>query len=504
MSIELPIVDESAGSTRKITRNASIYLAAQILSWVVTFVSLTVFSRTIGKSGTGILAFLGNAFAPIAILTLGIDSYLVKELGRDRSLAGPLMRATFGIRLVSLPIILLLSIIVLWWLKLTPSIWAVAVAMIAMNQVCIFSEPIRSMLVALEQPRRVAIFDISTGVGSILAIPFLRYGPIAIVIAMLSTHVVMLVVRWWWVRDMVRLVPSFDLTVWRGLILGGIPFIINVWIMQWYGFTGVWMLNHFVNKEAVGVFSNAQKLIGTFMFVSAAISSALLPSMARMADRSPEELRNLETRIIETLIVLGLPFAALLFLLAKPVSLLIFGPTFFEMPLTLQAYSFALVPIYVVSTIYMFVIARGRNAVWTIYLVITVGIFAAAAWVLVPYMRDHFHNGAAGAAAATAIAEAIAAILGIKLVGINLLNREFTVRLLRCGIATLGMAAVIWLTQRLFVVVPLALGLFAFTLIAVKLRVLPQREQDLIVAWVKGKLGRFRPAGGGTADPPAP
>jgi len=136
--------------------------------------------------------------------------------------------------------------------------------------------------------------------------------------------------------------------------------------------------------------------------------------------------------------------------------------------------------------------------------VITVGIFAIAAWALVPFMRDHFHNGAAGAAAATAIAETIAALLGIKLVGINLLNRDFISRLFRCGIATLGMAAVIWLTQRFFVIVPLALGLSAFLLIAAKLHVLPPREQDLIVAWVKGKLGRFRSGDSAPGESPAP
>src|SRR5437868_3518692 len=84
----------------RIARNTLIYLIAQLVSWVVSFLSVSVIPRTLGETACGELAVLGAAFGPVAALFgFGLEPHLMQAIGRDRSEAERLLGGCIGLRI---------------------------------------------------------------------------------------------------------------------------------------------------------------------------------------------------------------------------------------------------------------------------------------------------------------------------------------------------------------------------------------------------------------------
>src|SRR5579883_1316690 len=97
---EEPAPLPTAVSYRRTAKNAGIYLGAQIISWAVSLLTISIIPRTLGETATGQLAVLGAAFGPGgALLGMGLENHLTREVGRSPLQAEPLIRACFGLRL---------------------------------------------------------------------------------------------------------------------------------------------------------------------------------------------------------------------------------------------------------------------------------------------------------------------------------------------------------------------------------------------------------------------
>jgi O-antigen/teichoic acid export membrane protein len=242
---------------------------------------------------------------------------------------------------------------------------------------------------------------------------------------------------------------------------------------------------------AVGVYSQASRLFGTFLFVPNAIGMALLPSLARLASASATEFRTTQLRVLSLLVTLALPVTAVMIVLAHPISHLLYGAkNFTEMPLVLQVYALAVLPMYLVTTLYQFLVAQNRGRTWTGVLLLTVGLYALFSALLIPIARDRLHNGAVGAVGATVLSETFSVIFAFALLKNSPFDGPTLGRILRALFATACMAGVMWLTQSLFVLIPLTLGFLTFGLLAWFLKVLGAEEQAKIVGLVRRKLRR--------------
>lgn len=486
------LTTEPESAHGRVAKNASIYFVAQILGWVANIMVMSLIPRALGEVPVGKFFYILNIVLTAALcFMLGGEMYLTVEIGRDRSSANRLIGAMLGLRLVLAPLFLAAN---LGFFALARDIDAVMWQMIFLLTVAgvmtLLSDPLRAVMVSLEDSKRVSLLDIIFTLAPLLTLPFLRYGVVTQAICYLLSSIVVFVLRCRIIGKAIALRPRFDPSLWKRILLGGLPYQANNIILQAYTMTSVFMLKHFADYEAVGVYSQAQKLFGTFLFVPTALGMALLPSLARMAEASEQEFRQTQSRVLILLIILALPMTTIVFFMAAPISHLLYGAKkYVDMPLVLQVYAFAIAPTYVVSTMYQFLVAQKRGGLWTIFLAASVVLFAGFAALLIPYTLRVYHSGAMGAAGAVVLAESCSSAFALMLLGNNPFSGKALRRLACALFATGGMAAVMWVTRFLFPLVSLAVGLMVFGILAWRLRILTKDEQQRVHAFIQ-KLRR--------------
>jgi O-antigen/teichoic acid export membrane protein len=496
-------------NTGRVAKNASIYLVSQIITWLVTFVSVSYIPRHIGARGSGEmwLAY-GTLLTMLAFFQLGIDPFLAKEIGRDNRQTERLLGATIALRLLLIPLVVVATLLTLSTLNPSRSIWLLTMVYLLGMPFGFIATSFRAALVGREEARRVAILDILNATGPLYAIPFLFYGPIALAWTTVGAQFLFLILSWRWVLRNQPLRPLWDRTLWQRVLRDSMPFWINSFILQFYTYTTQWLLNRFADVATVGVYGQAWRLFGTFLFVPTALGTALLPSLARMADYAPQEFRRVQSRVFCLLIILGLPVMVSVMLLAKPLSVLLYGPNqFVTMPETLQVYALALLPMYIVSIMYQFLVAQNRNALWTYFIGASVGVCALLCTLLIPLTIRLFQNGAIGAILSIVITETLSAVCAFALLRTNPFTTETTGRIIRALLAAAGMAGILWGMRLLAAQAPLSmqqngfflfpylivsslLGLATFVVLAWLLRALAPEDQEKFVGLVRRKLRR--------------
>ncbi len=481
-------------SGRRVAKNTLIYLLGQCVTWSVTLVAITIIPRTLGEAGMGQIAL---ATVPIGtvVLLLGfsIESYLTTEVGRDRREAERLIQAVLGLRLVLTPLLWLCACALLYATGASPIVWKLGLVALLGATISFVIGPLNNVLVGLEQARRVTTITSLGTANQLLAIPFLRYGPISVVVSSASMQLVTSSIQAAWMSQIVRLRPVFRRAEWEHVVRGGLPFLVNSLVMQLYQFTTVYILKYFAGESAVGVYTQSQRIFGTFFFIPAAIGSALLPSLSRMVAADPGEFRAMQSRILCLMVSLGLPVGCMAFVLAQPLCHLLYGHRAFgNVPAALQIAAVSVVPIYITSTMYQFLTAQRKNATWSFFLMLTVVVNCICCVAFIPLFSRLYHNPAMGAQAACLIAESVAVPLALILLQTNPFGGDTIGRLARASAAAALMVVVMLLTRRYFIVVPAALGVVTFGLVAWFLRALGDEDQARLVALVRGRLRRSR------------
>jgi O-antigen/teichoic acid export membrane protein len=503
---QVEVQDDTQGQTQqRVARNAGIYLIVQLISWCVTFVGLSIVPRTLGEQVNGELVLASSTL--ILVFSFGsfcIDSFLMREIGRDSRQADKLVRATLGLRILTFLIVGPIGYIVLC--ALHPNAIVISYGLMLLPSVFINSlnDPLRSALLGSERAREVSLSDLCIISAPLFAIPFLHYGATALIVIGTGVQVITLLLRRRWLRNVLSMRPIFNLRLWLHLIRGGIPFMMNIYVGMFYSYLTLLVLNHFMKEAAVGEYNQASRLMGTFLVVPTVLSSALLPVLTRMADMDPKAFAQAKIRVLVVLIVSCLPIIVGVILLAQPLCHLLYKHKFVHVPEALQMGALLLLPLYVINVTYQFLVAQKRNGIWSSVLLGTVILNTALAWFLVPYTMRTLNNGIVGATVANTVAEFAAMSFAFFLLRINPFAPALLDRVLRGAAATAVMALVIWKTRQglahlplpftlsnaLQLFVPAVLGAGVFLVLAGLLKAFPPQEQELVVKALRRKLRR--------------
>jgi O-antigen/teichoic acid export membrane protein len=432
-------------------RNFVIYLIGQLLTWTVTFISVSVIPRILGEANSGKLVVAAAATGlPVRLLLLGIDGHIMTEIGRDIRNAPRLLGGLLGLRIALIPAAFVGTLITGYMMHATRLDWLLIAFMLPASTSSFFTLAFRAAFTGHEKAKQVSGSDLAVASSSLLAIPFLSYGPVAIVSVGTAVSLLSLYVQWIWIRKITDARPLMNITLWKQLVRGGAPFCVNSYLVTIYGFISVFMVRRLVGDAGVGVTGQVSKLFGTFMFIPTAMTSALLPTLARAAHADPMAFNRTKLRVLSLLVVLGLPVTVLLWVLAPQLCQLLYTKhKFVEMPLALQITSIAIIPMYVVSSMYQFLIAQGRAQTWTRFLLTTIIVYAITSYAAIPWATSAWNNGPAGASIAMTVAETSSCIAALWLLRVNLLDRDLCGRIARAIFAAACMAATIVFVRHL-------------------------------------------------------
>lgn len=246
-----------------------------------------------------------------------------------------------------------------------------------------------------------------------------------------------------------RLTPEI-----RKLLRLAVPGMLGASVMQINVFVDMWFASH-LPTGSVSYLSCADRLYQLpLSLFGAALGTALLPSLSAYwkANQAEEALKS-QSKAVAFSLLCTLPAAVGLFVLAGPITKMIYGHGRFDAfavqqtMTALRAFVFAL-PFYVMSKVFssVFFAKKDMNTPVLIAL-ICVGVNVVLNSLL---QRPFGHVGIAAATAASGLVNALLGSLLLKRKGWFILERKQALNMLKVTLASSIMGLIVWGSQSLF------------------------------------------------------
>lgn len=304
--------------TSRAGRNVLVTLATQLVSWGLAFAVTLYLPRYVGPSGLGDLAFAASVVTIFGVFVpLGTSTVLVREIARDRGRTGELLLAALLLRLPLGALMGGLAVAAVFLLHDTPLVRLLVAVAAAGMFVGALNDALASALQGQENMTRqsaavLAEKFLSSGLTVYLVVVRAPLWTLAAVA--LFTGAVSLIINasaFW------RLLPTLrwpSLSALRTLALAGMPFMGWAVFRTLYSQTDPVILKMIASAATVGWYAAASRLVGTSLFLPAAITTALLPTLSRMRREDAAGFRHLARRMLCLVMLCGIPISLVLLL----------------------------------------------------------------------------------------------------------------------------------------------------------------------------------------------
>jgi O-antigen/teichoic acid export membrane protein len=446
--------------------NVGALVLRQLVTWCLATALVVFLPRYLGDEGFGKTTFvIGLMTALLVVTNLGTNTFIVKRISVDAGAWSPLFWNACVVRLaVALPITAL-ALVTLPAAGVEPEMRALLLITSATLVVASLEKSAEAAVQGLEQMRWLSLAEIANkavvtvaGIAVLLAgYSVVTFGAVILGGWLASLAVVMFA--------LVRLGlqrPRVSAPGCRLLVLGGLPFLISSAISQAYQWTDVAVLQTLTRAAVVGWYGVALQLYATLNFLPLILATALLPPLSRLFHAGDRDaFLKLSRQGLVFVLLISLPMAAGLALVAGDLIAFLSYPPEFDRSvpvLAVLALSLPLTGALMVTSTTMF--AMDRQAQWVKVMAVSLALNVVLNAVLIEALDRGGGNGAIGAAAASAIAEAFQLALGARLLPEGLLDRDVIGQTLRSLAATGAMALVVVAAQSagLHLLVTVALG----------------------------------------------
>lgn len=458
---------------QRLLSNTILAFIANTIAKLSSSILFILVGRLIGPEEAGIFN-LGVTYYTIllALSTLGLHELLVREVAPRRDESSHYLVNYTILRLIS-STILYLGLLLFLQLNLPYSEEAKSVLRIM--SLAIFPEAVfslcQSFFLAHERqaaPTLSALLNAAVRLG--LGVYLLQNGAGAVTVAWvlpISTMISLLVFPPA-ILNLTRRVPQSvsprldSKFSWQQLKMTSGFVLLE--IFQTLNFQADTFIISFMLTEAdLGYYGASQTVLAGVLMIPVAIRMALYPLMARFGSQDHDKLHYLYHKASQYMLVIGLPLAAGVTVLAAPIIYLLFGPDFSPavLPLQISVWAIVFALINVPNARLMLVNDRQTPASW----LRAIGTVASLGLNLLLIPR----YGINGAAIARVLATAIFFFSIHVYVQRYLYRDPFLPMVVRPAIATLIMAAVVWYLRDTFLLVPIAAGVIVYGILLVLL-----------------------------------
>jgi len=262
----------------------------------------------------------------------------------------------------------------------------------------------------------------------------------------------------------------------------GVFFMLYLWIDSA-------MLSVMTSATIVGWYGVSTKLFQTLMVVPVLISTAWLPRLVSVFERSAPELQRAARAPIEIVLVVGLPIAAGIAVIAEPAIDRIYGPAYAGAVPVMVILGLCIPPMYLNIMLSQVLIAARRQFVWTWVMLGATVVNPAINLVLIPQAQSRFDNGAIGAAVSLLLTEIVIVGAGFCLAGRGVVGLRALRRFAVSAVASVAMWGVSYAAHGVGTIPSAAAGVLAFVVVAKVLRLATPEE----VEQIRRRLARFAP-----------
>jgi O-antigen/teichoic acid export membrane protein len=267
-----------------------------------------------------------------------------------------------------------------------------------------------------------------------------------------------------------RLPGRLDFRFWREQ-LRFTPGFITIGLFSTLDFqTDTFLISILLSEADLGLYGAAQTVMLAFWMMPVAIRTALYPMMSRTFREAPEKLPRIYHLTGRYLILLALPMAAGVSLLAEPILELIFGPSFLPAAPLLRVMIWAIVPAFLLvpNARLMLVHNRQQQLGWLTGLSMALNI-GLNLWLIPRY-------GIVGAGWSRVLATLLYFLGVYILVQTKLLRDNWLALSWRPLLATALMAVVVWWLRDAWLPLTIVAGAAVYAAALVALGGFPREE----------------------------
>lgn len=488
------------GAGSRILSNLAALSASQVTTWTLTLVWTVIVPRLLGPAGSGFLVLVWSANGLLmAICGMGSRTMLIREIARDRARAPGLLATALAVRAAACVPCVGFTIVYIHLARYASSERAFLYVAAVLTAFMLLSEPMQAAFQGIERMKYQAYSDIlNKGLAAVLGVALVLVGFRATALAwvMVGAAAVVLLADWMWIRRYVNIAWGECLRGLRAFMRDSMAYWAYAISYTFYLWIDASLVGLLAPPAVLGYYGMPTKLFGTILFVPTILATAWLPRLsAAFREGGRRELRKLARPPLELSVVLSLPIAAGVVLVAQPMVMTLYGQWFAPAVPVMQILALAAIPMYLNIIVATVLIAAGRQTVWTIVLG-GAGIFNMAAnLILIPRFQNQVHNGAIGAALALLATETLVALIGI-VVGRRFLTWRVVPRITRSLLATVGMAVCVLLVRRYGLVAEVGAGGIVYTGLALLLRVPTKEEQQEAFRIIRRVLSGRRSSAG--------
>ena len=465
---------------QRIAKNTGVLGISQVITSILGFVVLIYIARYLGEVGFGKYSFAISFTALFIIFAdLGISNLIIRELARNKELTNEYLTNVSVIKL-------LLSFLAFGFIAVTinlmdyPQDTTYAVYLFGVYMILTsFALAFKSIFQAYEKMEYTAVvmiiekiiliplvlFVLTSGYGLIeLAYVYVFAGIVAVT---LSFSIVLIKIA--------KPKPTINLSLWKTLIIGSIPFGLNALFGVLFFQIDTVMLSIFKDDAAVGIYNAAYvPLLALTGIISGMVVSALYPVMSRYFISSKDSLETFTVLPSKYMAIIGFPIGIGCFVLADRFIALFYLDQYSASIIAFQILAL-FIPIRLVSSITGTLLTSiNRQSLRTVSVGLSALFNIVLNAVLIPYLSY------IGASIATVLSEVFLYFVFIYFINKHYKKLELHKHFIKPLIASLVMGGFVFYFKDVnLLLIVISAGLVYFVILLL-LRTFTQEDKNIL------------------------
>lgn len=404
-------VEDENAEVRRVAKNTGVQMILSLLNRGIDFAFAMLRLRILAPVGEGSYAFVIAVYGFFEVVVrFGLGTLLTRDVAQNKADAGRYLANVLALRvllwLISLPVLVLVAGVYARSGNLTGQ-EAQALALFAAALLfASVADSISSVFMAyekMEYPAGIAtaIATAKVALGALVLLPPFSAGFVGLAAVSLLMNIVQSL--WLWIvlrRQIPFPLGGLDRTLQKAMLIASYPLMLNHLLASIFWRIDLWLLKPLAGTASVGIYSAGVKYLDGFNVIPSYFTLAIFPLMSRYAKDSHESLVRAYQLAIRLLVMVALPIAILVTVLATPLIRILGGAAFLPdsaIALTLLIWS---IPVGFVNSVTQYVlIAVGQQRFLTRAFLIGVTFNVVANLVMIP------RYGFAGAAVVTILSE---------------------------------------------------------------------------------------------------
>lgn len=380
-------------------------------------------ARYLGPESYGKLAYVFALLAFCQVMVgLGLDSLVVREISRDQEKAAQMLGTTLVLRVICGLVIWVVGSAVVWWVtdNQTATLFVLCAAGLAFQS----ADTVDLWFQSRSRSKRTVIsklcaYGISSAAKIVCIIVGASLGYFAFIVsfeALLTAAILFVAYR----GDPLKGLWKFELSRVVPMLLESWPILLSSLAIIAYLKVDQLMIGHLVGEGALGVYYTAVTLTSLCYFIPVMLNVSAAPFIHRLAGNDDARFEHLMKQYFFAILVIGVVIVVLLYCLAEPLVMLLYGAEYRAAVEVVKVHSLAIIFVFLGSAQNNWLIAR-RQANQMLYrsiVAIAMGVLLNL-WLIPTY-------GLVGGALSFVIASAVGLFLSNFFINRELFRAQIT------------------------------------------------------------------------------